>query len=161
GTTSTAAEVILNGSRIICPGHGLKIGTIFRWRFIVVKTAAGIAAGIWKVYIGVNGTTSDTNVLTFTTTAQTAVVDTGMVEIVVVVRSVGSAGVVAGALNMLHGQGASQTTGLANQGGTVLSPGAGTAADMTRIPLIVCVSMNSGSSGSWSTNTQSSEIMEV
>src|SRR5436309_2987421 len=93
--TASAADTYLAGSSISIPAHKMQVGTIFKWRFAFSKTAAGIATPIWSVRVGTAGTVSDTARLTFTGTAQTAVVDNGYAEIIVVVRSIGASGVIA------------------------------------------------------------------
>jgi len=155
---ANAADTYLTGSALALPSHGFQVGTRFRWRFWMTKTAAGTATPIWVVRVGVNGTTADTARLTFTGPAQTAAVDTGRVTLDVITRSVSSAGVIAGVLTLAHHT--SGTTGLAN----IVSPTIQVVSagfDMTVANLIVGVSINPGASGVWTHQGVFSEVRGI
>lgn len=82
---------------------GLKAKTILRWRVLMSKTGAGIAAQTFEVKFGTAGSTADTTRLTgFTTGTQTGAIDTAEVFIVAQVRSVGAGGIVHGKMNLTH-----------------------------------------------------------
>lgn len=100
---------------------------------------------MWTVVVGTAGTTADTARLTFTGTAQTAVVDTGAVEIWAILRNTGAAGVLAGGLNMTHNLAATGFSTLAAQ--VLQNTSAGF--DTTLANLIVGVCVNPGASGVW------------
>jgi hypothetical protein len=101
-TINAATTAYLNGSNIVVPATGLKIGTTFIWSIAVSKTAAGTAANTFNVLFGPNGTTADTSRLALTTGTATAAVDQGQIDITVVVRSVSASGTVAGLLELDH-----------------------------------------------------------
>lgn len=84
---TAATLTYIAGSALAVPVAGLRVGTWFRWRMYLTKTAAGTAASTWHVRLGTAGTTADTAILTFTQTGLgTAVADTGYVDILAVIR---------------------------------------------------------------------------
>jgi hypothetical protein len=89
-----AADTYLAGSQCLIPaatGRGaLKVGSMYKARFSVSKTAAGLVAPIINVRFGTLGTTADTSIGTLTFAAQTAVIDTGLFEVFVTWRTVGT-----------------------------------------------------------------------
>lgn len=106
---STAAQVLTAATRTYLAGSGLSfpagsivVGSCFRWRFNITKTAAGIAASTYDVAFGTTGTVSDTARLSFTKPAGTAVIDEGVIQIDCVVRSIGASGVAVGEFTMTH-----------------------------------------------------------
>jgi hypothetical protein len=107
-----ATTALLTGSAIAIPSSNLRIGTIFKFKGVVTKTNAGTTATtIFMFKLGTTGTTADATILTFRLGAQTAVVDTGIVEIAVTIRGPISAACVAvGSFDMSHNLSA---TGLA------------------------------------------------
>lgn len=154
---ASAADTYLTGSALAVPSHGLQAQTIFKWRMFMTKTAAGIAAPIWGVRVGILGTVVDTARLTFTGPAQTAVIDTGFVEITAILRSVGASGVLAGGLCLTHNLAA---TGFANIGSpTLQATSAGF--DTTTANLIVGVSVNPGASGVWTHQLVKGEALNL
>lgn len=144
---ANAADTYLTGSGITVPtGQALQVGTTFRWTFGMTKTAAGTAAPVWIVRVGTAGTTADTARVTFTSPSlQTAAIDTGMVDIVCILRNVGGAGVLQGILTLHH---ALATTGFASLGSVVVQAGS-VGFDTTVAGTIVGVSVNPGASGVW------------
>lgn len=145
---ASGADTYLTGSALTIPtGMLMQVGTKFSWRIGMTKTAAGTAAPVWTLRVGVNGTTADAARCTFTSgSLQTAVVDTGFVEIVGIVRAVGGAsGVIAGILTMAHNLAA---TGLASIACVTLQATSATF-DNTVANLIVGISCNPGASGVW------------
>jgi hypothetical protein len=85
-TPSASTRTYLTGSSIQIPKEKIKIGTIYRCRFDITKTAAGTAGFTIDVAVGTNGSTSDTARLTFTIPAGTAIIDNGWVDIYVIFR---------------------------------------------------------------------------
>lgn len=102
-TPAAATLTQLAGSSIAVPSGKLRIGTIFRWRFDIVKTAAGTATSAYHVRVGVNNTTADAAILTFTKPLGTAVADNGIIQIDAVIRGpLSSACIMAGIFEMRH-----------------------------------------------------------
>lgn len=101
-SVSAASTAYLTGSMITVPTGGLRVGTTFTWRITMSKTAAGTAANTLAVYVGTNGTTSDTSRLSFSTGTGTNVVDTAVVTIAATVRAVSSSATWAGNMQLTH-----------------------------------------------------------
>lgn len=151
------ADTYLSGSLITFPAGKLQAGSVYRCRFNVVKTAAGTAAPSVGVKVGTAGTTADSTRATVTFAAQTAVIDEGEFEVVVNVRSVGAAAVLAAAGKLWHRL---VTTGL-NATATftsVLNTGASfDSSTATKIGLVV----NPGASGNFTINSVSTELVNL
>lgn len=110
-TINAASSALLTGSLIAIPVGKLRIGTMFRFRISLSKTAAGTAANTFIFRLGTNGTIADAAIITFTLPVGTAVVDTGEIEITITIRGPLSASCIAqGLFRMLHNLSA---TGLA------------------------------------------------
>lgn len=155
---ANAADTYITGSALAVPtGLTLQVGTTCVWRFFMTKTAAGVAAPTWIVRVGTAGTTADAARLTFTGPAQTAAVDTGVIEIYAVLRNVGASGVLAGGAVLSHNLAA---TGFANISSPVLQVTSG-AFDTTTAGLIVGVSVNPGASGVWTHQVVSAQMGNI
>lgn len=139
GASTTA---YLTGSSIVIPASEMQVGTQFVWRISLSKTAASTAAFTFNVRVGTNGTTADTSRLAFTTGAQTAAADTGTIDIIATVRSVGASSTMAGNLRMTHNL---ATTGLLTIAANSINNTSGTF-DNTVNDLIVGVSLTTGAS---------------
>jgi hypothetical protein len=87
--TGFAADTYLAGSFITFPSPPV-VGTLYKLEFDVTKTALGTATPIITIRTGTTGTTTDTARNTLTFGAGTAVVDTGIFEVWVIFRSVGT-----------------------------------------------------------------------
>jgi hypothetical protein len=95
-------DTYITGSGLIIPSVSLQAGTVMEWKLVVTKTAASTAAPIYQVRIGANQSTADTSRLSMTGPAQTAVVDEGILTILVTNRNVGAAGVLQGYAGWQH-----------------------------------------------------------
>jgi hypothetical protein len=85
-TVNASTTAYLTGSSIVVPVGKLAIGTRFTYRLVVSKTNAGTAANSFHFRVGVNGTTGDAAVLTFTMPVGTAAVDVALIDITVTIR---------------------------------------------------------------------------
>lgn len=85
-----ATDTYLAGSSISIPSGAPYVNTTYRGVFSVSKTTAGTAAPVISLRYGVNGTTADTAILTFTFGAGTGVADVGIFEVIATFRTVGS-----------------------------------------------------------------------
>lgn len=101
-SVGAASRTYITGSALAIPVNKVQIGSSFRWRISATKTAAGTAASTIDVCVGTAGTTADTARISFTKPAGTAVIDEGLYEIEVVVRSIGAAGVAVGQMTFVH-----------------------------------------------------------
>ena len=133
-------------------GTAINIGTAGAWtagmyyvaRFDMTKTAAGTAAPIIIVRMGTLGSTSDAAILTLTGQAQTGVADTGIFEVSVTFRSIGSgtSAVIAGGYTVDHNL---STTGLTSGAQVATNVGASSGFNSTTSN-IIGVSFNGGAS---------------
>jgi Collagen triple helix repeat (20 copies) len=137
---ATGVDTYLTGSSINIPASKLKAGAVFRWRFAVTKTAAGLATPIWVIRIGTAGTVADAAIITLTGVAQTAAVDTCWVDLIAVLRNIGAAGILTA---ILHGR--PKAAGFTVNCLSATSAGF----DTTVANLIVGVSVNPGLNGVW------------
>lgn len=88
-----ASDTYVTGSGILVPSFGVQAQTMLEWVISASKTAAGIAAPAYNFKVGVLQTTGDATFLTLTGSAQTAVVDRGILTLLMTCRSVGGTGV--------------------------------------------------------------------
>lgn len=142
---SHSADTYYNGLQL--PSFSMQAGMVFEWYFPVTKTA-GTAAPVYTIRIGANQTTADTSRLAITGPAQTAVVDTGFVRVMVTCRSVGVSGVLTGMAWLQHNLAA---TGLANTpAGFSLVQATSAGFDNTALQgQYIGLSVNPGASGAW------------
>ena len=129
------------------PSFSMQAGMVFEWYFPVTKTA-GTATPIYTIRIGANQSTADTARLTITGPAQTAVVDTGFIRVMVTCRSVSSVGVLQGFAWVQHNLAA---TGLANTpAGFSMVQATSAGFDNTALQgQYIGLSVNPGTSGAW------------
>lgn len=154
---ANAANTYLADAKLTVPQHGLLAGTTFRWRLVLTKTAAGVAAPIWTVVVGAAGSVADAVRLTFTGPVQTAAIDTGIVDITAILRNVGAAGVLAGGLSLAHNLAA---TGFANIGNPILSA-VSAGFDTTAASLKVGLCVNPGAAGVWTHQVVMAEMLNI
>src|SRR3954471_2807215 len=89
--TGFAADTYLAGSSLSISRSPdrLQAGTMYRCRFDVTKTAAGVVAPIINLRFGTLGTTADASVASLTWDTQSAATDSGLFEIMANFRSIG------------------------------------------------------------------------
>ena len=152
-----ATDTYLTDSSLFVPsGGGLQVRTMFRWKASMSKTAAGIAAPTAIIRIGTAGAIGDAAIITFTGAAQTGVIDTGTLEILAILRSVGAAGVLQGACELTHLKGAGAgLQGIGGQEGT--SAGFVT----TTIGLFAGLSLNFGASVALTVTQVQAEMVQT
>ena len=146
--TGFAADTYLAGSGITIPsGRPPAAGAIYRVKFDMVKTAAGTATPILIVRFGTAGTTSDTARLTFTFAVGTAAIDTGIVDLIVHFRTVGSgtSAVATGYCRLTHHLAATGLTTTGAAGNAIILNTSG-GFDSTVANSIIGVSFNGGTS---------------
>lgn len=149
--TGFAADTYLTDSGLIIPSKSMQAGMFWEWKIVITKTAAGVAAPVWQVRIGAAQSTADTSRLLITTAAQTAAVDTALVQIIVSCRSVAVAGVIQGLVHIQHNLAA---TGFANTpAGFNLVEGTSAGFDNTALGgQFIGLSINGGASAAWTIN---------
>lgn len=152
-----AADTYLVGSSVPVPAGQLQAKAKYRCRFVVTKTAAGVATPIITVRYGTAGSVADAARCTLTFAAQTAVIDEGVFEVDVVFRTVGATttavlqavGVLAHRLSI---------TGLSvDVTGVKLSTSAGF--DSTPAGSIIGLSVNGGAAAAWTIALVSAELV--
>lgn len=156
--TGFATDTYLAGSVVTIPAGKIQVGTKYRCKFNVVKTAAGVAAPVISVRLGTAGTTADTARATLTYAAQTGVVDEGEIEVVVVFRAVGAAaGVIQAIGNLWHRL---VTTGL-NITATFTSVKNTSAAFDSTSPTRIGLSVNAGTSAAWTIDLVEASVLNL
>jgi hypothetical protein len=160
GSTSTpaagfATDTYLAGSAITMPTGAPKIGTIYRLRFAVSKTAAGTATPIISLRFGTAGTTADTAICAFTFSAGTAATDAGWFEVWGQFRAVGSGttAVVQGSCQLTS----QATTGISSLIKNVQTTSAGF--NSTTANSIMGVSVNGGTAAVWTVTLVAAELV--
>lgn len=121
-TINAGVTALLTGSAIsvpaVVPASKLRVGTVFKYKILVTKTAAGTAANTFVFKLGASGTTADATILTFTLPVGTAAVDDAEINIDVTIRSIGfNTAVAQGSLRLVHNLAA---TGFSTLPGVVL-----------------------------------------
>ncbi len=148
-----SADTYITDSDLLIPSFGLQVRSKFQWRISASKTAASTATPIYVIQTGSARTTADTDRLTLTGPAQTAVADIGTLNIMVTVRSIGASGVLQGTAWWDHRGTAANTTtsgtGFANDStGHVEGTSAGF--DMTALAgQYISLTINGGASAAW------------
>jgi hypothetical protein len=145
-----AADTYLANSSLSLPAGLIRARSSFYWVFDVVKTAAGTAAPTVIIRYGTGGAIGDVARVTFTFSAQTAVIDRGIFEVWANFRSVGSGtSAVLAAIARLHHQLA--VTGLNTVQPAGFQQLAVTSAgfDSTPAGSFVGLSVNGGASAAW------------
>jgi hypothetical protein len=91
----SATSYYITSSNLNLPAtlkNGMAVGTRFRWTVCMDKTAAGTGTFQVIIYRGTNGSTADTADVTQTIGTQTAVVDSMVLDVQVVVTTTGASG---------------------------------------------------------------------
>jgi hypothetical protein len=152
-----AADTYLAGSNVLIPNGLPRVGTKYRCRFDMSKTAAGVATPIISLRIGPSGNITDTLRATLTFALQTAAIDAGMFDIVATFRSIG-----AGAAAVLQARGELRhqlsITGLSTSvSGAVFNTSAGF--DSTPTGNFIGLSVNGGAAAVWTNQIAESELI--
>ena len=151
--TGFATDTYLAGSYLKFP-YPPAIGTTYKLIFDVTKTNAGTATPIINVRIGTAGSTADTSRHTFTFGAGTTAADTGIFEVIVTYRSVGTSGVSLGLASLKSNL---QTTGISNNVKARTSTSAGYTT--TTENLGIGASYNGGASASHTVTLVQAELV--
>lgn len=156
-----AADTYLAGSASLIPRSQPRIGTTWRCRFDMVKTAAGVAAFAINVRFGVNQTTADAARLTFTFGAGTAAIDTGIFEVFVHFRSIGAAGVIAGMCRCDHHLAATGLISTGAAGTGIITNQISAGFDTTVASSFIGISVNGGAAFSGTNTIVQSKLYKV
>lgn len=150
--TGFAADQYITNSGILVPSFGMKAGQQYKWTFDVKKTAAGVAAAVLTIRTGVNQTTADTSRLVLTADViQTAAIAAGLMTVMIGVRNVGAAGVLAGGFGIAAGSGVGLGSG---------ASGASIGYDnQIHAGQYVGLSLNGGAAAAWTIQHVSAELI--
>lgn len=91
--TVAGTAVYITNSNLNIPAavvRGLIVGSVLKWRIVLNKTAAGTGTFVIALHMGTNGTVADTKVVTQAIGTQTAVVDSIVLDIMIVFTAVGA-----------------------------------------------------------------------
>jgi hypothetical protein len=152
-----SSDTYLTGSNILIPAQRPRVGTLFRCRFSVSKTAAGTATPIIQLRYGTAASTADTSLCSFTFSAGTAATDVGWFEVNGLFRSVGS-----GTSAVVQGHCAltsQPTTGFSSLLKGVQTTSSGF--DSTTANTYLGVSVNGGTSASWTVQMVQSSLENI
>lgn len=152
-----AADTYVVGSSITVPASlALQVGTQYRCKISLSKTAAGTAAPTCIVRIGTLGTTGDAAAITFTGAIQTAAVDAGFIEVLLTVRTTGATGTLQATFALTHN--AANAAGLA---GTNVIEVNNASFNTTPASLILGISLNYGASAVVTTTQVEAELLNI
>lgn len=148
-----ATDTWVTNTDLQIPSFSMQAKSTFKWQLSCSKTAASTATPAYNIRIGPNRSTGDTARLTLTGPAQTAVIDIGTLNIIVVCESVGVAGIIQGTAWWDHRGTAANTTtsgtGFANDS-TGHVEGQSAAFDNTALGgQYISLSINGGTASSW------------
>lgn len=98
---ATSTDVYITNSGILVPAYGMEAGQFYRWTMAINKTGTGTTAYVVTIRLGAAQSTADTGRVTLTAaTVQTAAATSGIFFVNCLVRNVGAAGVLVGAVNV-------------------------------------------------------------
>ena len=158
--TGFSTDTYMTGSPVAIPNSLVRVGTAYRFKFDMVKTAAGTATPIFVVRFGTAGTTADTARLTFTFGAGTAAIDTGLIDITAYFRVAGASATMVGIARISHHLAATGLTSTGASGnGIILATAA--AFDATVANSIIGVSFNGGASFAGTNTFQQATLRNV
>jgi len=152
-----ATDTYLTGSSIPIPANALKVGTMYRCRFNVVKSGAGTQTPIINIRFGTAGAVGDTSRGTLTWSVQTAVADEGVFEIWATFRVVGGSAVLQTLGRLAH------RLSITGFGTGVSEPEIATSGtfDSGVANSIIGLSVNGGTSASWTINLVQAELINL
>lgn len=112
-TASTLTAIA--GSVMMVPQQAFQIGTTFRWKVPISKTAAGTAGRVLSIRVGTAGTTADAIVQTWAAGTATAAIDAGWMDVTYTMTAVGASATGAAVMQLHHAGATTPLTGLDNR----------------------------------------------
>ena len=157
---SGAIAFVIPKSEIFVPNETpCRIGTMFRWRGLWSKTAAGTAAGTFAVRFGTDATLAgSTSRVAFTLTTPTAAVDNGTFDIQAIVRGPISGSCIVSGLGAFRHH--LSTTGLFNLDHNIFNANSA-AFDITPRDMVVCLSFLPNTSSVWTVSQCTTEVLNL
>lgn len=156
--TLGTGDTYLAGSRILIPQGKVKVGTIYRCKFNVVKTAGGTQAPVISVRVGTAGTTADLARAALTFDTQTGVIDEGTFEVDCVFRAAGASAVIQALGRLAHRL---ITTGLSTVASNTFKLNTGASFDVNVNNLGIGLSVNAGASSAWTVSLVTAELVNL
>jgi hypothetical protein len=157
--TITATTAYVTNSGLPIPVGKLRIKTVFRWRIMVTKTAAGTTAGCAVLFkLGTGGVVGDATILTFTFGTPTGVVDTAVIDVEVIIRGPLSASCIATGMARLTHQ--LDATGFSTLHTEVKAVTSGTF-DATTAALIAGLAITTTTASAWTITGISGEAKNL
>lgn len=156
--TGIGNDVYLAGSNVNIPQGKVKIGTKYRCRFNVVKTAAGTGAPVISVRVGTAASIADTARAALTFAGQTGVVDEGDFVIDCAFRQAGATAIIQANGSLIHRL---VTTGLNVIGVYTTVQNTGAAFDITGANLKIGLSVNAVNPSSWTVSFVGAELVNL
>ena len=153
-----SGDVYLAGSSIAIPQGKIKVGTIYRCRFNVVKTGAGTGAPVISVRVGTAGAVGDGSRAALTFAAQTAVVDEGEFEVECAFRQAGGTAIIQAKGSLWHRL---VTTGLNVTGVFTSVLNTGAPFDVTGANLKIGLSVNAPNPSSWTVSLVTAGLLNL
>jgi len=152
-----ATDTYVTGSNILLPVQRPRVGTGYRCRISVAKTAAGTATPIIQLRYGTAAAVTDASICSFTFSAGTGATDVGEYIVEGVFRSVGAttSAVVQGGCFLIS----QPTTGFSSLLHGVQTTSTGF--DSTTATTSLGVSVNGGASAAWTVQLAQAEIFNI
>ena len=152
-----AVDTYVAGSNITVPASlTLQVGSQYRCKISLSKTAAGVATPICNVRVGTLGTTADAAMFTFTGAIQTAAADVGFIEVLFTVNTIGATGTMRGTYVLKH----NVASGAGLSGTDIIEQGNGSF-NTTTASLIIGISLNFGTAASVITTQVEAELLNI
>lgn len=154
-----AGDAYLVGSSVAVPNGRLQPRSMYRLKFKVTKTAAGVVAPIVTVRLGTGGINTDLALVALTFAAQTAAVDRGFVEVfcTFLTTGAGTAATLNGVGTLAH---ALAATGLSTEA-TSIADTTSAGFNSTATGLILGASVNAGASAAWTISLVQAELFNL
>lgn len=156
--TLGTGDTYLTGSDIAIPTGKIQAKTVYRCRFNVVKTAAGVAAPVITVRVGTAASTADTARGSATFAAQTGAIDEGILEVECGFRAAGAAAIIQTIGKLWHRL---STTGLNVTAPITVVLNTGASFDITAANLKIGCSVNAGAASAWTVSLVSAELVNL
>ncbi len=156
-TLTTGADTYITGATLAVPANmTLVAGTALRWVISVSKTGVSTTAPVFNVRCG-TGVIGDTALAAITGVAQTAVIDTGVIEINTIVRVATSTGTASSVVFLTHNL---ATTGLANVAAWG-SNATSSSFNFTTANLVFGISLNPAGTAVWTVQSVFAEMRNL
>jgi hypothetical protein len=143
---SASALTLVVGSAIMVPPQGFQVGTTFRWRVPISKTAAGTAGRVLSIRVGTTGTTADAIVQTWAAGTATAAIDSGWMEVIYTISAIGASANGFATMQLCHAGATTPLTGLDNRSNPIVIGGASAFNSLSSTYLFISLSLTTGAS---------------